>query len=555
MYNGVMLKLSALRPWQIVFGITLAGLFLRLVGFAQIPISLYWDEMAIWNDALSITQTGRDLFDRSWFQPIFLSYGDFKLPIIIWATALVSFFTRNPFIAVRLPSLLAGVSMIPAVYLLANKIPFLQKKEQSVFALLSAFVVAVLPWSLHFSKVGYEGHLGSAFLLWSLVFFFHAPRKKYEVFWFALSALFGVLSVYSYFSVRFVWPVVVLAATILFWKNFSRSWKGILFAFLLWGVSLLPMYKADFYNESNRYRLSAANVLDNKERVHEVNLWRERAGNTFVARAIYNEKTFLIRELAGQYLVYLDPSYLFLSGDPNLRHGTGRTGLLWLTFLPFVVVGFISLVKDNLRFFAWLAVWLVFAILPAAVPLDIPHALRSLNALPVWVFVTAFGFTKCVFWIAREKSSVLQKAWIVVVSLFLVAEIIRYFVIFLHVYPQQSQHEWQAGYIPLAQYVAQMQSQYDYVYVDAFDDRFFLYYLPYSGIAYSEIQKLPSQDFKREVFRNVFIQPVADWEFLEHNSLVIATPQEMPGDFVVVKTFFDASGKEQFVVAETEKNR
>lgn len=546
---------SKLRWWHWLVAITILGGFFRLIGFGSIPVSLYWDEMAVWNDALSIAQTGHDLFGRSWLQPIFISYGDFKLPVFIWAVTLFSFISKNPMVAVRLPSLIAGISMIPAIYFLTNILFPAEKKKLPITALTSSVVLAILPWSLHFSKVGYEGHLGATFLLWSVACFFVATVRKKSFLFFGLSTVLGILSVYSYFSVRFVWPVVILSAVLLFWRRFKPYWKQALLVLVFWTLSLIPMYKADFYEESNTYRLSATSILNNPDRLNQVNAYRERAGNNILSRVVYNEKTFFIRDLGSQYLEYLNPNFLFLSGDPNLRHGIGKTGVMWASFLPLALAGLIFLVREKPRVFTWLGIWWLFATLPAAVPLDVPHALRSLNAMPVWVVLVSCGAMYLWRWFEHwDVSQFMKKALLAFAFLFLLFEITRYHVFFFTTYPVLSADEWQDGYIELAQYVESIRDhRYVFVYVDRFDDRFFLYYQPYSGLTYREIQQLPSEGFKRDIYKNVRIRPIDDWLTLENNSVIITTPNRLPEGWKVITSFPDVHGKDRFVVVETPR--
>ncbi|MCD8527481.1 hypothetical protein LRY65_04750 [Candidatus Woesebacteria bacterium] len=102
-----MVRLAWLRQhgfWLTLFFLVTLAVLLRSIGFGQVPVSLYWDEMAIWNDARSIATTGLDLHGRSWFQPLFISYGDYKLPVYIWFVSFVSRFVDSAALAVRLPS-------------------------------------------------------------------------------------------------------------------------------------------------------------------------------------------------------------------------------------------------------------------------------------------------------------------------------------------------------------------------------------------------------------------------------------------------------------------
>lgn len=545
---------AKLKSWHWLLAIVVLGVVLRLIGFGSIPVALYWDEMAILNDALSIAQTGKDLFGRTWLQPLFISYGDFKLPLYIWLTSFFTHFTLQPLIAVRLTSFLAGLSMIPGMYFLVKGILQDDKKKiDERLPLLAAFVVSVLPWSLHFSRVGYEGHLGVAFLLWSFVCFFWSPIKKRPIPFFILSSLLGTLAVYSYFSVRFVWPVVLIGATVLFWSNFFRYWRQVLITLLIWIALLIPMYRADFYKASNEFRLSAANILSDEDRGIQVNVAREQAGNTRISRVIYNDKTFLARDLTGQYLTYLSPDFLFLSGDPNLRHGTGMNGVLWLSFLPAVIAGLLTLLRNRPKLLLWLTLWWVFAVLPAAVPKDVPHALRSLNALPVWSMIIAFGLHSLWQGLWLYKNRFVRLAVFIAFFTLLLGEVVRYQSLFLFVYPKISAKEWQAGYTEVAEYVQGIRDKYVFVYVDQFDDRFFLYYQPYSGLTFSEIQHLPSDGFKRDIYKNVRIRPIDDWLTLENNSVVITRPDRLPEGWTVIYTMYDALGKESFVVVETPR--
>ncbi|KKT97629.1 MAG: hypothetical protein UX00_C0008G0003 [Microgenomates group bacterium GW2011_GWB1_45_17] len=64
--------------------ILLIAAVLRLYKLGSIPVSMYIDEIAIGVDAKSIAQTGRDMHGHSWLTPMFLSYGDYKLPVYIW---------------------------------------------------------------------------------------------------------------------------------------------------------------------------------------------------------------------------------------------------------------------------------------------------------------------------------------------------------------------------------------------------------------------------------------------------------------------------------------
>jgi 4-amino-4-deoxy-L-arabinose transferase-like glycosyltransferase len=547
--------------WQwLVVAVVGIGLFLRLVQFGHNPVSLYWDEMAIWNDARSIVTTGRDLHNRSWLQPIFISYGDYKLPVYIWSTALASLVIKDPLVAVRLPSLIAGISLLPAIYILTKH--FTGSRRLSW---LSLAVAAIVPWGIHFSRVGFEGHLSLAWLVWSLVAVARAQRPNLTtlrrwVWWLAAAAL-GALAVYTYFSTRFVWPVVFVAAAALWqpswwpvrrWQLSLRQWLPIGVALLMWGLLLIPMYRADFFAESNRFRLSAANILNQPDQVNQINLRRMQSGNTIISRLLFNRPTAIAQNLWQHYLAFLSPSFLFTRGDPNLRHGEGSSGIVWLTAAPFLILGVIAAWRKWPRLAALLSVWWVVAVLPAAIPMDVPHALRSLNAWPVFIFSLSLGLWSA--WQALAARPRWRWVGLLVGGSVVGFELLRFTHTLLWIYPAQSAQLWQDGYTQTAQYIAQQRDRYVRVYVYNFDERFFLYYQPFSGFTYRQIQQMPSQNFARAQFGNVYLKAIHDWNALEHNSLIIVPTNLLPQGWFVKDTIFGAAGQPLFVSSETPRD-
>lgn len=564
-HNTYTLQCTDMRAWLMRFkwwpllAILLLGVFLRAWQFGRVPVALYWDEMAMWNDALSVAETGKDLFARSWMQPLFISYGDYKLPVYILLTTLASHVFSNPLIGVRIVSFFAGISMILSAFWLARSLQKLQSGGvgSKMFPMLASAVAAVLPWSLHFSRVGYEGHLSAALVLVSVAALADGLTSKahrsFLMIW--LSASLGSVAIYTYFSTRFVWPVIVVGLVLIFWSHARKHLPWLILAVVLWFLSLIPMYRGDFYEASNQFRLSASNILRDEKRPLEVNAYRERAGNTLLARVLYNQPTFLLREAAGNYLTYLDPGYLFLHGDPNLRHGTGLTGLMFPSFAPFFFAGILIFLRTRPKIFLWLLAWWVAGVLPAAIPRDVPHALRSLNALPVFVLLVAFGIDQAQVWLRTYAS---KKRWasfafFLLLGGIVTGELIRLVYLNQAVYARASAKEWQNGYTEVSEYVQTVRDKYVFVYVDRFDDRYFLYYQPYSGMSFEQIQKLPSQDFKRDIYGNVRIRPIDDWLTLENNSVVITTRERLPEKFKVHDVILNQWGEEEYVVVETPR--
>lgn len=542
--------------WLWVAVLTL-GITMRTWSFPHTPVSLYWDEMAIVNDALSVAATGHDIHGRSAWQPLFISYGDYKLPVYIWLASVVTFFTDDWFIIARAPSWLAGVSMLATLPLLVvgwARLERIPRGTQRQMAWWSTLGLALLPWSMHFSRVGFEAHVSAAFVLASVAAWVWGveagaqQRIERQLGYWTLSTALGVAAVYTYFSTRFVWPVIIIMIMLVWWRRLT--WRSIGLggvAVLIWLVAFIPMLRADFYDASNRIRLSTDNILQQPDRPHEINQWRSWSGNTLVARVLYTQPAWLVRSGVINMATHLEPAYLFAYGQNQLRHSTGMTGLVFWWMAPFFLLGIVASWRVSWRLGMVLLAWYASALIPASVPLDAPHALRSLNAVPVFALWTGIGF-----W------SVWQTKWIRPVALavfgsWVVLSVWGYQLGWSTLYARSSAVACQDGYIQLAQYVADVRSTYDAVIIVDFDDRFFLYYQPISGIAWDDLQRIPTDGFKRSQFGTVSIQslpPEVLVERIDPGTLVVLPVGAVPENAKRVHTIYGATGEERFVAIQ-----
>src|SRR3989344_4938577 len=92
--------------------ITALAFLLRFWRLGEIPNGLYQDETAIGYNAYSIIQTGRDEYGKS-LPLYFKSFGDYKLPVYIYATVPSILMLGLTELAVRAPSALFGSLSVP----------------------------------------------------------------------------------------------------------------------------------------------------------------------------------------------------------------------------------------------------------------------------------------------------------------------------------------------------------------------------------------------------------------------------------------------------------
>ena len=463
--------------------------FVRFYRLGQIPAGTYWDETAMLMDARSLIDTGRDVHGNHWLQAIYPSYGDYKLPVYLWLVTLsVSVFGPTA-LAVRMPSALAGMLTVLIVGLIAGEVLKLKKSdvstnEKRIVQLLGMFVSAVSFWSIHFSRLGFEAHLGQLWLGFSFYLILIARRRASNL---ILAGLFGALGLFTYFSTRFVWPVVLVAGVRLIVSKQSLKQGKMtiftLFSLLIFGAGLLVMRSSPLYPASQQFRLSAPSVLDQSQAVNQANLYRNLSSSSIIDRIFFHRYTISLKQLLQNYSENLSLDFLFLSGDPNLRHGTGIVGLFPLAFLPLLFIGLISLVfTPQYKFGLVLVIWWLAALLPASVALEVPHALRSLNALIPLSLIITYGLFQLIMLKYRFKRIVLT-----VLILTWLFQFIQFWNFTTHVYPQVSATAWQAGFSELAEVINTRRNQFDHVFVELVDQRYFLWVLANSQLSLAEL--------------------------------------------------------------------
>jgi 4-amino-4-deoxy-L-arabinose transferase-like glycosyltransferase len=510
-----------LRVFQLIFGLILfIGICLRFYQLGKIPVALYWDETAILVDAKSVAQTGLDMHARPWFQVIYPSYGDFKLPVYIWLAAItVKIFGVNEF-ALRLPSALMGVVSVWVGGVLAKEVAsqiFVQNKQKKLLVQLSQLctmlVLAVSPWSVMFSRTGFEGNVGqsllaiSAWLIW-------ISRQKW--FYIIPAALIGSLATYAYFSVRFVWPALIVC-----FYGFFILWPAIkklklvtfikqfviylLLPILIFSLLLLPMLRSPLYQDMNKFRLSTSSILNAYDYPVLSNQLREQAGNQPIDRLIFHRYWLLLKELAENYQDNLSFNFMFVSGDPNLRHGTGQFGLFVLPMIAIFLSGLYEVFNKDKTVFFWLIIWWLVALLPASVPENTPHALRSLNALIPLAVIMGIGLTKLYLLYQDRFSNFSQSLYKFGLGSYLVWTIlasVSFIYFYFNQYPIDSADAWLDGYKQVALIADQQKDSVQEIYVSG-DDKIYLWLMAYGQVDAKTVQSWPSQGYQYSHFDKV----------------------------------------------------
>ena len=427
--------------------IILLGVFLRFYQFGTNPASLYWDEAAIALDAYSISETGKDIHGINWLQAILASYGDFKAPVLIWLASLsVKIFGMSA-LAIRLPVALFSVLSIFLIYLLAKELLSFNDtltKRYKLMPILTALVVAISPWSVHFGRIAFESSLSVAFLLMALVFFVKAIKSK--GLYFLLSTMFAVLATYTYYSLRAIIPLFFLALVLIFFKEIKTRKLWLVASMLFFVLLVIPILRSPYYEASQAYRLNNNNLVHAEQAIAQSSQYLEKYNSSLIARLFYHRYIFIARDFVINMSAHFSPSFLFFKGDSNLRQHSGYFGEFLLVSLPFYFLGVFLLFKNIKTKLSWFLLFLMFlAPIPASLVYEVPHASRA-----IYLFIP---FATLIAWGINEVLLLRKKAVSIIVAILFLFNAVFYYFDYFNNYAKRSSEAWLYSYNQVALYI------------------------------------------------------------------------------------------------------
>jgi len=542
-------KLNVLRIERIVVFlliITLAA-FIRFYSLNILPVSLYWDEVAQGYNAYSILMTGKDEYGST-FPLVFRSFDDFKMPLYIYlSTIVIKFFGLNEF-STRFISATAGtLTVVFTVFLTKKILEFGNYKNSEHIVSISYFsglMLTVSPWHINFSRGAFEANLALFFVVVGLYFFISGMQNKKYLY---ISIIPFVCAFYSYRSILVFLPILISCSILIFNQYFRKKYlKHLIFFFTILAIFLSPLIITLFSGFSDN-RVSQVSIFENSNQLlYENSIKQAKEGNTFWARLKYNRRITFSYIAFSNYISHFSPSFLFIDGDGNGRHSIRGMGMMYAWELPIIVIGIIISYRNfkDKRFFWFILFWLFSAPIPASLTQPAPHALRSLNILPVPQIFFSLGIIYLLSIVSRKQR--------IVLSVFVIMIIIFSLYIFSNKYKHHminAGSEWGDGYKQLVTEVGNDYSDYDLFLVTGANWEPYIYFLYYNKFSPAEYQKNGSSiSFDKYVFggtswdkdkkRKTLLE--LDLKNINNNSksLLIVTPKEqneLPFNFYKIK--------------------
>lgn len=454
----------------IVILIVALSFFFRIVALDVSPPGFNADEAALGYNAYSILKTGKDEWGQS-FPLVFKSFSDYKPGVYVYLDIpFIALFGLNE-LAVRLPSIILGTFSVFLIYLLSKR---LFKNE--LVADVTAFLLAISPWHLHYSRGAWETNIATFFVLLGVLTFLYG-LKNYK--WFYLSSIAFVLSMYSYQSTRLVVPSLLLLLGIFYWKKLFN--KKIIGPIVIGVLALLPLAYILTTN-AGLARFQGVSIFTDIGPGVRANEDRGQDGNPNALESkIFHNKYFAYgTNFLSHYLDHYNLNFLFINGDPLARNKVPDMGELYLFEILSVVLGFYVMVRNKFPDSKLVIIWLLVAPLAAALTYQTPHALRAENMVMPLVLISGLGLGVTIqfFWYLKKwiKFPILGISFIVI-TYFIVRFFHQYFIHLPKTYPL----EWEYGFKELVPYVFSQKDNYEKVVVTDKYDQAYILFLFYSG--------------------------------------------------------------------------
>ncbi len=518
---------------------------IRFCSLGTNPPGFFRDEADKGYTTYTLIETGKDQRGTSW--PIFVQ-------ALHVTTSSVYQYLDIPAVkaiglnetAVRLPACLAGTFSVLVAAWLAGK------WWGPIYGLWAGLFLALSPWSLLLSRWANQSILLTLWIPLGVLCLDQAWQKnihsgnkdkrslalagrggsrtaptrtippellrshKKSYFWTAASVVFFLLALYTYAPARLFIPVFVFLLWVMYLIRtqlqsifqqqdfFIASFFGILFL-----IGAIPLIQHHLFEQAeSTARLSRIYIFD---------------GRPFFA---------VLMEWISNYFLHLSPNFLFVHGDSNIRHHTQLFGQVHWYLFPLLFAGLVQAFRTRSREAVILLIWFFcFPISAACTRESIPHALRSIFAIPPIQLLSVYGLKT--LWehqdFFRERFSdnavkCVKNIWLIL--LVVLPTLYLYDLFFQYPKSDEAAFAWEYGYRDAIDWWQDHHTDVDRTVVSGIAEYPYIFFLFYDHYP-------PQQWTETGQIENVLFlptgQPVGAYNRMENETILfLARPNELP---------------------------
>lgn len=393
-------------------------------------------------------------------------------------------------------------SFIPlAIFLLAHRL-----SKNRIVPLIVALLSAFLPWAFLIGRIGHT-HIPLLVITSTLSAYFFLGKSKSS---YLLSLLFLLVSAYLYQSALVIAPFVFLLTGYYLYRSLKPKQRrlgllAVVLSFLVIGILFITRFQG-LSLSSRGFDLAIwrdPNTTHFSDKYRALSWTSEPSifslflpSEQLAAPLVYNRLTANLSIFTRNYLSFFSPDFLFLKGDPILRHSTGQFGVFYPFLLPFILYGayrFFLTAKPKARHL--FLVWILASPLPAAITKDgSGYLLRVITLLPFLTYFAALGITDSPSWF---KTKWLRLLYVLGLSLVGIYSAFAFFFSYFHVYPYQLEtaRSYEYGFKALSDFQVENDGDSLLIVWDGHYPQYHFYFW----------QKLPESEYKKLVFEDIVV--------------------------------------------------
>ncbi len=446
-----MIDLTMLKKNWLLLLILIVAVVLRF--FRLDYLELFGDEIDAGYQSYSLLETARDY--KGHFMPLYAqSFSEWRAPMMMYAMVpFIKIFGLNEW-GVR-----SGVAFFGVLSILGFYFLLIKSGIKKIIALVSIFLIAILPWHIQYSRAGFEVTLMSSLILWGFYFLidYLDKHKFYKLF---LSAFLLSLSFYTYNTANIYVPLLIL---IIFGirklVNKEKPYKTAFRLLAIMFILSLPILYQIFWGRGGE-RFKKVSLFNNEGLVNEIIEYRQQQNFSLVSKIFYNKYVYSIKKIGANYLNTFSSEFLFGVGDVTFRHSLHKVGNLFWVYGVFLVVGVVVFIKNKKRNFGdyLMLGFLLISPIPSSLTIDgAYHATRLfLMIFPLSYFaglglIKLFEFKKIIGWL----------------SIFVLIFEFSYFQYYYwNSYKTDSWRWWHTGYKEMVQSVTSVSDNYEKVLIE-----------------------------------------------------------------------------------------
>lgn len=476
--------LSNLKSLFIIAVILILGFFLYLYKIEDIPPGLEIDEVPNGYNAYSILRTGKDEFGKSF--PIYFRFSaSYSPPLYAYLTVPAISLLGLNITAARIVSGISGILSIIVIFLLLKNLNLTQNR---FVIYLGALLYAISPWTIMYSRSGYEAML--SFLIYSLSVLFIWKGFK-RPFYLTYGVITLSISVYASHANKFLFTLLLICLTIVF-KNIlldKRTRKyfiaGLVGALIIQLPNISVIFTKSFFVKSSLFFNDA--IFIEYQKIKDI-------------IPIFIGVPYLYaREFLSQYLTYFSVRSLFLDPDPFQARSIPNLSVFypWM-FVPYLIGLFVTWKKRVQTNYKYLLLLAVTAPIPAAFTKDPFWTYRAIPLLLSSVIIITIGIDRISK--LRLKLFIPLCCLIVIYSLILLWE--GYF-IFL---PNEKANAWEYGYQNVAQEMMIYKDEH-FVVDNSRNPLTYIQLAFYMKLNPETLQNAVGQEIQKNYYNNITINP------------------------------------------------